>query len=333
MAEALEDKRVEIVRAAREHLAQITRVAESRSLGAEPRTDRNAPVEGGFLVSAYTEEDYRSRLESAEHFYVALKGDEVLGFLLAYSSDRVEHDEWLNRRVKATLGDFLVIKQVCVAQRAGRQGIASLLYYHVLDQWRESPVIAAVVNEPPNEASAGFHHKLGFEELTQLTPPDGMPRMVWVWRKPRESMLNSQYLVSVDLYKHEDNLNWQKLNNFFYITVGLAAAAVFSVGREGAGGGLGTALAVIISVIGLGVSLGFFQMLRFGRRYLQMRKSAVTEFEEHMTWHGGQRIVSWKSSEPGNTYLKVSPTGAIMVALPLLVAACWVALLWVLTVR
>ena len=48
--------------------------------------------------------------------------------------------------------------------------------------------------------------------------------MVWVWRKPREAILHVQYEVAVDLYKHEDNLNWQKLNNLFYITAGLAAA-------------------------------------------------------------------------------------------------------------
>ena len=60
--------------------------------------------------------------------------------------------------------------------------------------------------------------------------------MVWVWRKPREAILHVQYEVAVDLYKHEDNLNWQKLNNLFYITAGLAAAMAFSLGKEGAGG-------------------------------------------------------------------------------------------------
>lgn len=172
--------RVEILRAGEEHVEQIARLAESRSLNRPDGTPGS--VEGGFLVSAYSEADYRARLETAEHFYVAVKGGQVLAFLLAYSSDRVEPDEWLNRRIKTTLGNFLVIKQICVAQDAARGGIASMLYYHVLDQWDESPVIAAVVNDPPNDASARFHHKLGFQELTRLTPPDGLPRVVWVWR-------------------------------------------------------------------------------------------------------------------------------------------------------
>lgn len=325
-------ERIEVVRATRDHLPQIVAIAESRSLEQARPESRGTPAEGGFLVSAYTEDDYRARLETAEHFHVAVKGDKVLGFVLAYSSDRVDHGEWLNRRIKESLGGFLVIKQVCVAKDAARGGIGSLLYYHVLDQWKASPVIAAVVDEPPNTASAGFHRKLGFEELTRLTPPDGMRRVVWVRRKSRETMLSSQYEIAVDLYKHEDGLNWQKLSNFFYITVGLSAAMVFCLGKEGVRGTLGDALGFVLSVIGLGVSLGFAVMLYFGRRYLLARKAALIELEEQLTWHGGHRIVTFHLSEPGERHLRVSPTGAIMVGLPVLVAVAWLAVLAVLVV-
>ncbi|MEE4543074.1 GNAT family N-acetyltransferase [Streptomyces sp. V4-01] len=320
--------RVEIARAGEEHVEQIARLAESRSLTGPDGARRR--VAGGFLVSAYAEADYRARVETAEHFYVAVKGGRVSAFLMAYSSDRVEPDEWLNRRIKTALGSFLVVKQICVAREEARTGLASMLYYHVLDQWDESPVIAAVVNEPPNDASARFHRKLGFQQLTRLTPPDGMPRVVWVWRKPREPILHAQYQVAVDLYKHEDNLNWQKLNNFFYITAGLAAATAFFLGKEGAGGTLGKGLSIIVAIIGVGVSLGFSLMLRFGRQYLLARKEAVIELEEYMAWHGGERIVNRRTEDPGSAYLKVSPTGAIMVLLPVLVAVCWLAVLGVL---
>lgn len=43
MAEGLAEQPVEIVRAAQEHLPQITRVAELRSLDRDSRRDRNAP--------------------------------------------------------------------------------------------------------------------------------------------------------------------------------------------------------------------------------------------------------------------------------------------------
>ena len=80
----------------------------------------------------------------------------------------------------------------------------------------------------------------------------------------------------------------------------------------------------------LGASVAFSQMLLFGRRYLLARKQAVMELEEFMAWHGGQRIVAREVGESGNGWLKSSPTGLIMVLLPILVALCWLAILSVL---
>ncbi|MEU0035709.1 MULTISPECIES: GNAT family N-acetyltransferase [unclassified Streptomyces] len=319
---------IEIVRATQDHVPRILELAQSRSLEG---TDPAVASQDGFLVSGYTEEVYRAALVRAEHFYVAVKGTDVLGFLLAYSDERIGLDEWLNHRIKTTLGSFLVIKQVCVARDAARQGVASQLYHHVLGQWTSNPVIAAVVSEPLNEASTRFHRKLGFEELTRLRPPDGRLRVVWVWRKPRESMLQTQYGIAVDLYKHEDIINWNKLNNFLYITAGLAATLAFTLGKEGAKSeGMGLGIAVIITVIGFASALAFAVMLRFGRRYLQARKSAVVDLEEHMAWHGGHRIVGRQMAEPGAAWLHSSPTGLVMVVLPAFVALCWLAMLVVL---
>ncbi|MFF2847331.1 GNAT family N-acetyltransferase [Streptomyces sp. NPDC058001] len=324
-------EKIEIVRATREHVPRILELAQSRSLqGVDPAVASR----DGFLVSGYTEEVYRARLVSAEHFYVAVKGTDVLGFLLAYSDEQIEPDEWLNHRIKTTLGSFMVIKQVCVAREAARQGVASRLYHHVLEQWTSNPVIAAVVSEPPNEASTRFHRKLGFEELTRLRPPDGRLRVVWVWRKPRESMLQTQYTIAVDLYKHEDLINWNKLNNFLYITAGLAATLAFTLGKEGAtSAGVAQGIAAIITVVGFASALAFAIMLRFGRRYLQARKAAVVDLEEHMAWHGGHRIVGRHAAEPGAAWLESSPTGLMMTLLPALVALCWLAMLAVVLVN
>ncbi len=320
----VDTEKIEIVRAEETHLADVAALAESRRLD---ESDPAAAGRDGFLVSDYTLDDYRGRLADAEHFWVAVKGGEVVGFLLAYSDERLEPEEWLNHRIKTALGSFLVIKQVCVSRGAARQGVASRLYHHVLEQWLASPVIAAVVSEPHNHASSQFHRKLGFEELTHLTPPDGRQRTVWVWRKPREAMLQCQYAVAVDLYKHEDTTNWHKLNNFFYITAGMAAAVAVSLGKDGAESKeVARSLALIIAVIGFGCSVAFSQMLRFGRRYLLARKNAVIDLEEYMAWHGGQRIVGRQTGTAENGWLKSSPTGLIMVMLPLLVAVCWVAM-------
>ena len=50
----------------------------------------------------------------------------------------------------------------------------------------------------------------------------------------------------------------------------------------------------------------------------------MIELEEYMAWLGGERIVNRRDQPtPGAAYLKVSPTGSIMVLLPVLVALCW----------
>jgi hypothetical protein len=153
-----------------------------------------------------------------------------------------------------------------------------------------------------------------------------MQRTVWVRHKAREAMLQVQYSVAVDLCKHEDTTNWHKLNNSFYITAGLAAAMAFSLDKDSTKSELSRGLVVTLSVIGLGASLAFSQMLRFGRRYLLARKHTVMELEEYMAWHGGQRIVARDAGESSNGWLKSSPTGLIMVLLPILVALCWLAM-------
>jgi ribosomal protein S18 acetylase RimI-like enzyme len=167
----------DIIQARDEHVADIAALAKARSLEqVDPGTARRE----GFLVSGYEEDVYRARLAGADHFHVAVDSGALVGFVLAYSNARFGPDEWLNHAVAAELGRILVIKQVCVARDGARRGVGSLLYRHVLERWQAGPVIAAVVADPPNEASAAFHRKHGFTVLTTLTPPDGRPRNVWM---------------------------------------------------------------------------------------------------------------------------------------------------------
>ncbi|MFJ8749497.1 hypothetical protein ACIREO_09190 [Streptomyces sp. NPDC102441] len=46
-----------------------------------------------------------------------------------------------------------------------------------------------------------------------------------------------------------------------------------------------------------------------------------------MAWHGGRRIVGREAGDAGMGWLRSSPTGMIMIALPSVVGVCWAALL------
>lgn len=168
---------IEILQAGEAHLTDIAALAKSRSLDG---LDEAVARREGFLVSAYDETVYRARLSAHEYFQVAVEDGNVVGFVLAYANRHFGADEWLNRRVADELGGILVVKQVCVAREAAGHGIGSLLYRHVLDGWTTTPVVAAVVAEPRNEASNAFHGKHGFGVMFTLRPPDGRLRNVWV---------------------------------------------------------------------------------------------------------------------------------------------------------
>ncbi len=127
--------------------------------------------------------------------------------------------------------------------------------------------------------------------------------------------------------------NWEKLKNFLYITAALTAALLVSLGADGPGTTLGVSLAVVIAVFGIGVSVGFTVMLRYGRHYLQARKSALTELEDRMVWHGGRRMVSRRPSIRDGEYLGVSPTGLVMMLIPAARAVCWLVIGTVLLLR
>lgn len=164
------------------HLPQIIALAQQYELeGMAPRR----AAELGFLVSNFEQEDYQAFLHRANHFYVLLEDEVICGFLLAYSSDRIQDDEWLNLHIKTRYPDpFIVVKQICVRPDSTGRGLASSLYQHLFSEAQECPLFAAIVLEPPNHRSVVFHEKHGFKKIFQVTPSDGIPRGVWM-RRPQ----------------------------------------------------------------------------------------------------------------------------------------------------
>jgi hypothetical protein len=104
---------IDIRPATLEDVDAIVDLAASRSLAAIEAAEGAA---GGFLVSDLERSEYEHRIVESRFFYVATDDGTIVGFLMAYTSEQLRGDEWLNRRVLATLGAFTVIKQVCVAR-------------------------------------------------------------------------------------------------------------------------------------------------------------------------------------------------------------------------
>jgi GNAT superfamily N-acetyltransferase len=289
----MDQKEIEIRPAMSGDLKGILELAESRSLDATSRKDA---IANGFLVSGYGPAEYQRLLERAEYFYVALVQEELAGFLVAYGRDRIQEDEWLSVRLGDFFDDFTVIKQVCVSPRHTGRGIATQLYNRVIERNADLNVVSAVVTDPENRPSTGLHRKLGFRPVISITPPDGRPRTVWV-RPPRSSrMLEQQLRLAIDLYKHEDLLNWQKLNNFFYVTVGLVALCGISLGiKDGASKSL---ILLLTGILGTGSAVAFSITLVTGVFYLQYRKEAVKHLEHLAEMRGGSIVLFGRKGIP-----------------------------------
>ena len=166
-----------IVFARSEHVPQITALA--KTYGLDQMTSEQA-AKLGFLASNFNEEDYRAFVRRANYFYVLLEKRNLYGFLYAYSSDRIEPDDWLNLLIKSRhSGPFVTIKQICIQPDLTGRGLATFLYQHLFSHVKECPLFAAIVVEPANHRSIVFHERHGFRKVFQITPPDGMPRGIW----------------------------------------------------------------------------------------------------------------------------------------------------------
>jgi predicted GNAT superfamily acetyltransferase len=309
-----------LIRPAQESdISSMLEIAQQRALeGSQENASKN-----GFLVSNFSRDDYCELLQRAEYLYVAAIHSEVVGFVIAYSRDRIGEDEWLNMQMIDNFHNFTVIKQVGVSKAHSGKSIATRLYERILERAGSGTVIAAVVSDPPNRPSEALHRKMGFQPLTTLTPPDGIPRTVWVRQPVDTKLLESQLSLALDLYKHEDILNWQKLNNFFYISAGLLALCGFSLNQDTQHRRI---ILVSASIVGIIISLAFFIMLRAGISYLQSRKTAVAFLERNLLGQRGCTIFYGRDISM-KKQLQRSPTTIVLQQIPLIGAIGWLILL------
>ncbi len=136
--------------------------------------------------------------------------------------------------------------------------------------------------------------------------------------------LRTQYEFAMELYQHEDNLNWNKLNNLFYVNMGLCAIIGFFI-DSGTGGGtlqISTRFMFgVICLVGLIISAAFGVAIWYGIFYLQKRKEAVVMIEEKLIADGGVHVVS--VPEEKHVHLHISPTTWMLRLVPVLLAIVW----------
>lgn len=244
---------------------------------------------------------YRAILEDDDQFFAVAVDDEdmIVGFVVASSSHAPLHSDWLTETlVRVARRPFVVVKQVGVTTRARRFGVGRRLYGEALEWADGRPILAAVVDEPPNRASRAFHQRLGLVPLLRALPPDGVPRTVWVWGEFTDAdlrltpltdtpgsltnqggeALRQRYTLAVELYRHEDSLNWQKMG-VLLITLAALSGAYANLVQDKLAGNDRWRLVLMLGVLGVGLMAPLALTLRSGLSYMVQRKKLACELE------------------------------------------------------
>ncbi len=154
---------------------------------------------------------------------------------------------------------------------------------------------------------------------------------------PSETLI-VQYQVAIDLYKHEDNLNWRKLNHLLYITAALWAMVGFTFKQRIYAQATSSvlhqnvllqhlqtesmlSLIIMVSFIGIIVCVAFGVALWYGVEYMQERKKVVMEIEEKLFKLSGSYVVAKDTG--GKQSLKKSPTTTMLKLMPIFIALIW----------
>ena len=145
----------------------------------------------GFFVSGFTLDNYNDFIGRYDHFIVAIIDGAVVGFIMAYSSERIVicEKEKINLHIRDNVAksEYVLVKQICVSKDHGNKGIGSILYKEMCARVilqnlfcrEQRSLYTVIVADPPNIPSTRFHCKIGYKKKADFVSPDGMPRHIY----------------------------------------------------------------------------------------------------------------------------------------------------------
>lgn len=164
-------KTLRIDKATEQFVPAITALADKVALSHLSEVAR----QGGFLLP-YTEAEYRDFARRAEHFYVLFLDEQLIGFVLAHSSETIDlfggevylHIKDVQRQ------PFIVVRQICIAPEFSDKGCGRKLYDFLFKRAEEDiagyrTMVCFIWKSPPNPASEKFHRAVGWKELETYT--------------------------------------------------------------------------------------------------------------------------------------------------------------------
>jgi N-acetylglutamate synthase-like GNAT family acetyltransferase len=121
----------------------------------------------GFLIP-YSIEEYKNFIEKADHFLLVLVKNNVVGFLLAHSSQYNFGGEIYDEILQNEKNNFMVVRQICIEDQYHKLGLGKELYRYLEKKAKEQKIekMFCFIWEDPicNKPSQTFHKKMGWKK-------------------------------------------------------------------------------------------------------------------------------------------------------------------------
>ena len=303
-----------ISKVTREDIPQIAALQEQLLI-------TNTDTKDGFLVSAFSNEDYLHFLDKYEFFYKYVEGDELLGVVMAFHSCNVVPEDKNNSLLRNTvIGDCIIIKQIFTAPKSMGKGISTQLYSHLFSEiGSDLPIVCVIVIEPFNERSCNFHKKHGFIEYLNFTPDADKDKVIrkrsaWIRLHDKSSNIESTVRLSnifytgdddgevmasradafISLYLHEDNLNWTKFGVQTTILFALFASFAYFYEKPFSNNLLPI---MLLGGWGLAINIIFWIKIKSGLHYMNTYKKKIQAFDRLLTFYYPKMMPIFASHE------------------------------------
>jgi hypothetical protein len=144
--------------------------------------------------------------------------------------------------------------------------------------------------------------------LDKISPPHSIDTL-------EQTVALAKFAHAVDLYKHEDNLNWHKLSHLFYVTMVLGSTIGLVISfNESTEPDLAIHTFIgMICLVGFVLSFTLSVSIHYGLKYLLARKNQSCQAEKALSRYPTVRVFPNSSETPnGRKYLVNSPTGMML---------------------
>ena len=140
------------------------------------------------------------------------------------------------------------------------------------------------------------------------------------------TLVMQQYCNVVDLYKHEDDLNWRKLSHLFYVNASIWIVIGFIIqytpynwffiNNE-------HFLYNLLSVIGIIICTVFGVAIWNGLVCLKTRKAQMRDIEEAF-FNDNDALLLFSKTNKHNNMKNIVPTSYVLIGAPIAIIVIWV---------